>query len=68
MENFWIIHQRKPESISYNKRFTDKIKFENLTLGGRVPFLSYPSKNQKIDEAKQDKADEEKARKIQEKK
>ena len=58
--------RERPESIPYNKPFTDKIKFENLTLGGRVPLKSFPSKAQRIEEAKQDQIDEEKQRKIQE--
>ncbi|MCQ2817424.1 MAG: DUF4201 domain-containing protein [archaeon] len=59
--------RERPESIPYNKPFTDKIKFETLTLGCRVPLVSFPGKQQLMDQNKQDAADEEKERKFQQK-
>ena len=48
----------KPESIPYKKAFTDKIRFEDLVLGSRIPLMPFPLEKQLREEQKQDIEDE----------
>jgi hypothetical protein len=62
----------KPETIRYNVTFPDRIKVEDLILGIRVPFDSFPNENmikeQRKDEETEKKRIEEEDRKRQEEK
>ena len=44
--------------IPYNKIFSDKIRFEDLTLGAVVPLMTFPSDREKKEERRQDLKDE----------
>lgn len=53
----------KPDLIPYNKAFTDKIRFEDLLLGARIPLESFPIQRQLREEHKQDMEDEKQEKK-----
>ena len=57
-KNIEIYVRVKPELIPYNKIFTDKIRFEDLTLGTVIPLMQYPIDKIKKEERRQDKKDE----------
>jgi hypothetical protein len=48
----------KPDSIPYNKAFTDKINFDTLILGARIPLENFPIDKQIKEEKRQDARDE----------
>ena len=48
----------KPELIPYNKAFTDKIRFEDLVLGARIPMENFPIERQIKEEKRQDLRDQ----------
>ena len=48
----------KPELIPYNKAFTDKIRFEDLVLGTRIPMENFPIDRQIKEEKRQDLRDQ----------
>ena len=57
-KNIEIYIRVKPDMIPYNKIFSDKIRFEDLTLGAVVPLMSFPSDREKKEERRQDAKDE----------
>ena len=48
----------KPDSIPYNKAFTDKINFDTLILGARIPLENFPIDKQIKEEKRQDARDD----------
>ena len=48
----------KPDSIPYNKAFTDKINFDTLILGARIPLENFPIEKQIKEEKRQDARDD----------
>ena len=64
--NFLEIYVRvKPELIPYNRAFTDKIRFEDLKIGARIPLVNFPIERQLKEEHRQDLLEEEQERKNQ---
>ena len=61
-KNIEIYIRVKPDMIPYNKIFSDKIRFEDLTLGAVVPLMSFPSDREKKEERRQDIKDEKTAK------
>ena len=61
-KNIEIYIRVKPDMIPYNKIFSDKIRFEDLTLGAVVPLMSFPSDREKKEERRQDAKDEKAAK------
>ena len=57
-KNIEIYIRVKPDMIPYNKIFSDKIRFEDLTLGAVVPLMNFPSDREKKEERRQDIKDE----------
>ena len=57
-KNIEIYIRVKPDLIPYNKIFSDKIRFEDLTLGAVIPLMSFPNNKEKKEERRQDKRDE----------
>jgi len=57
-KNIEIYIRVKPDMIPYNKIFSDKIRFEDLTLGAVVPLMPFPSDREKKEEKRQDIKDE----------
>jgi len=57
-KNIEIYIRVKPDLIPYNKIFSDKIRFEDLTLGSVIPLLPFPSTTEKKEEKRQDLKDE----------
>ena len=57
-KNIEIYIRIKPDLIPYNKIFSDKIRFEDLTLGAIIPLMSFPNSKEKKEEKRQDKKDE----------
>ena len=57
-KNIEIYIRVKPDMIPYNKIFSDKIRFEDLTLGAVVPLMTFPSDREKKEERRQDLKDE----------
>lgn len=55
----------KPELIPYNKAFTDKIRFEDLLLGARIPLENFPIDRMLREEHRQDMEDEKQEKKNQ---
>ena len=56
-KNIEIYIRVKPDLIPYNKIFSDKIRFEDLTLGAVIPLLPFPSTTEKKEEKRQDLRD-----------
>ena len=56
-KNIEIYIRVKPDLIPYNKIFSDKIRFEDLTLGTVIPLLPFPSTTEKKEEKRQDLKD-----------
>ena len=56
-KNIEIYIRVKPDLIPYNKIFSDKIRFEDLTLGAVIPLLPFPSTTEKKEEKRQDLKD-----------
>ena len=56
-KNIEIYIRVKPDLIPYNKIFSDKIRFEDLTLGAVIPLLQFPSTTEKKEEKRQDLKD-----------
>ena len=56
-KNIEIYIRVKPDLIPYNKIFSDKIRFEDLTLGAVIPLLPFPSTTEKKEEKSQDLRD-----------
>ena len=61
-KNIEIYIRVKPDLIPYNKIFSDKIRFEDLTLGAVIPLLSFPSNTERKEERRQDLKDEKAAK------
>ena len=61
-KNIEIYIRVKPDLIPYNKIFSDKIRFEDLTLGAVVPLMNFPSDKEKKEERRQDAKDEKTAK------
>ena len=57
-KNIEIYIRVKPDLIPYNKIFSDKIRFEDLTLGAVVPLMPFPSDRERKEEKRQDIKDE----------
>ena len=57
-KNIEIFVRVKPDLIPYNKIFSDKIRFEDLTLGAVIPLMEFPNNKEKKEEKRQDKKDE----------
>ena len=57
-KNIEIYIRVKPDMIPYNKIFSDKIRFEDLTLGSVIPLIPFPSDKEKKEERRQDLKDE----------
>ena len=57
-KNIEIYIRVKPDMIPYNKIFSDKIRFEDLTLGAVIPLMNFPSDREKKEERRQDLRDE----------
>ena len=57
-KNIEIYIRVKPDLIPYNKIFSDKIRFEDLTLGAIIPLMPFPSDRERKEERRQDKKDE----------
>ena len=57
-KNIEIYIRVKPDLIPYNKIFSDKIRFEDLTLGAVVPLMPFPSDRERKEEKRQDSKDE----------
>ena len=57
-KNVEIYIRVKPDMIPYNKIFSDKIRFEDLTLGSVIPLIPFPSDKEKKEERRQDMKDE----------
>ena len=56
-KNIEIYIRVKPDLIPYNKIFSDKIRFEDLTLGAVIPLLPFPSTTEKKEQKRQDLKD-----------
>lgn len=52
----------KPENIRYNAPFNDRIHFEHLDLGCRIPFISFPLEQQIREENREEQEEEDKLR------
>jgi hypothetical protein len=61
-KNIEIYIRVKPDMIPYNKIFSDKIRFEDLTLGAVIPLMNFPSDREKKEERRQDAKDEKAAK------
>ena len=61
-KNIEIYIRVKPDMIPYNKIFSDKIRFEDLTLGAIIPLMSFPSDKERKEERRQDAKDEKAAK------
>ena len=61
-KNIEIYIRVKPDLIPYNKIFSDKIRFEDLTLGAVIPLLPFPSNTERKEERRQDLKDEKAAK------
>ena len=57
-KNIEIYVRVKPDLILYNRIFSDKIKFDDLTLGAVIPLMSFPNDKERKEERRQDKRDE----------
>ena len=57
-KNIEIYVRVKPDLIPYNRIFSDKIKFDDLTLGAVIPLMSFPNDKERKEERRQDKRDE----------
>ena len=57
-KNIEIYIRVKPDLIPYNKIFSDKIRFEDLTLGAVIPLLPFPSDRERKEQRRQDIKDE----------
>ena len=57
-KNIEIYIRVKPDLIPYNRIFSDKIKFDDLTLGAVIPLMSFPNDKERKEERRQDKRDE----------
>ena len=57
-KNIEIYIRVKPDLIPYNKIFSDKIRFEDLTLGAIIPLMPFPSDRERKEERRQDMKDE----------
>ena len=57
-KNIEIYIRVKPDLIPYNKIFSDKIRFEDLTLGAVIPLMPFPSDRERKEERRQDIKDE----------
>ena len=57
-KNIEIYIRVKPDLIPYNKIFSDKIRFEDLTLGAVIPLLPFPSDRERKEQRRQDLKDE----------
>ena len=57
-KNIEIYIRVKPDLIPYNKIFSDKIRFEDLTLGAVIPLMPFPSDKERKEERRQDMKDE----------
>ena len=57
-KNIEIYIRVKPDLIPYNKIFSDKIRFEDLTLGAIIPLMPFPSDKERKEERRQDMKDE----------
>ena len=57
-KNIEIYIRVKPDLIPYNKIFSDKIRFEDLTLGAVIPLMPFPSDKERKEERRQDIRDE----------
>lgn len=57
-KNIEIYIRVKPDLIPYNKIFSDKIRFEDLTLGAVIPLMPFPSDRERKEEKRQDIKDE----------
>ena len=57
-KNIEIYIRVKPDLIPYNKIFSDKIRFEDLTLGAVIPLIPFPSDKERKEERRQDIRDE----------
>ena len=57
-KNIEIYIRVKPDMIPYNKIFSDKIRFEDLTLGAVIPLMPFPSDKERKEEKRQDIKDE----------
>ena len=57
-KNVEIYIRVKPDMIPYNKIFSDKIRFEDLTLGAVIPLMPFPSDRERKEEKRQDIKDE----------
>ena len=61
-KNIEIYIRVKPDMIPYNKIFSDKIRFEDLTLGAIIPLMNFPSDKERKEERRQDAKDEKAAK------
>ena len=57
-KNIEIYIRVKPDLIPYSRIFSDKIHFEDLTLGAVIPLISFPNDKERKEEKRQDKKDE----------
>ena len=57
-KNIEIYIRVKPDMIPYNKIFSDKIRFEDLTLGAIIPLMNFPNDKERKEEKRQDAKDE----------
>ena len=57
-KNIEIYIRVKPDLIPYNKIFSDKIRFEDLTLGTVIPLLPFPNDRERKEQRRQDIKDE----------
>ena len=57
-KNIEIYVRVKPDLIPYSRIFSDKIHFEDLTLGAVIPLISFPNDKERKEEKRQDKKDE----------
>ena len=56
-KNIEIYIRVKPDLIPYNKIFSDKIRFEDLTLGAVIPLMPFPSDRERKEEKSERKDD-----------
>ena len=61
-KNIEIYIRVKPDMIPYNKIFSDKIRFEDLTLGAIIPLMNFPSDRERKEEKRQDAKDDKAAK------
>ena len=61
-KNVEIYIRVKPDLIPYNKIFSDKIRFEDLTLGAVIPLIPFPNNTERKEEKRQDLKDAKKAK------